>query len=270
MCALVFPLAGCGGKQCSPMPSMSRPPLPRTFTQTVEVFQVAFDMVLVPGDEAKGIKTLYVGRHEVTWEEFMPWATVADLPDQAGKTDVRGKKLRPSELKNWSPKPQGEGVGWPAGSMTRLAAETYCRWLSELTGRKYRLPTETEWRHCYQSGTGGRTNTLSAAEADNSAVYEANSFDAAEAEYRCRRVGSKQPDLNGIYDLAGNVAEWVMDTGGEQVVMGGLYRSAADALGWQGRIFPPRAGEWSVPPQYVTEWWNGMTRGGGFRLVCEP
>ena len=55
ICALAALLAGCGGKQCSPMPPMAPQPLPHTFTQTVEVFQVAFDMVLVPGDEAKGI-----------------------------------------------------------------------------------------------------------------------------------------------------------------------------------------------------------------------
>ena len=46
ICTLAALLAGCGGKQCSPIPPMSPrpqpvpPPLPRTFTQTVEVFHV--------------------------------------------------------------------------------------------------------------------------------------------------------------------------------------------------------------------------------------
>ena len=278
ICALAALLAGCGFEQkpaASPQPQPAPPPLPRSFTQTVEVFQVAFDMVLVPGDEAKGIKTLYVGKHEVTWDEFMPWVYVFEygkLGDKPEASALRNKRLCPTEI------PYGDitsGFGrerFPAMHLSRLHAEIYCEWLSAETGRAYRLPTNEEWEHIYRLGRGGAPNEFTPEEANRLAVYEETSWFEENWDLQTRRVGSKAPDLLGIHDMAGNVAEWVTGTGPNRVVRGGHFMSKREELGLRGWLLEDAS--WNASAAGYTP---GMARcwcldvmWTGFRLVCEP
>ena len=276
ICALAALLAGCGFEQkpaVSPQPQPAPPPLPRSFTQTVEVFQVAFDMVLVPGDEAKGIKALYVGKHEVTWDEFMPWvyAGSAEIGDKPAAAVVRKKRLCPSAL------PYGDitrGYGtdrFPALSMSWLNADTYCAWLSAETGRSYRVPANREWEHIFRLSRGGAATELSAADAERLAVFEVNSFDDENGDYQTRRVGSMDPDHLGLYDLSGNVAEWVSETGDVHVVRGGHFRSPLEELGARGWLVEDQA-IWNMnyPNEPKNRCWYVDAKWVGFRLVCEP
>jgi formylglycine-generating enzyme required for sulfatase activity len=77
--------------------------------------------------------------------------------------------------------------------------------LAKLTARndgyKYRLPTEAEWEYAARAGaTGALTASL-----DEVAWYEANSGDETHP------VGTKKPNAWGLYDMLGNVREWVED-----------------------------------------------------------
>ena len=242
--------------------------LPKTFTQTVGVFQVRFDMVLVPGEESRGIKPLYVGKHEVTWDEFLPWVHARDLSDPFAAGRLRAKKLRPTLP--YGDITRGYGTeGFPAISMTKLAAERYCQWLSEQTGLKYRLPTEKEWERIYQLGRGGKSSALTDDEAAKVAVYEANSFVDENGNYQTRAVGSKAADLLGLHDMAGNVAEWVDDTGEEQKVCGGHFKCGFAQLGgheivWGDQGWP------GVPQEPRSAWWFRLYTEVGFRVVCDP
>ncbi|MFO1489838.1 MAG: SUMF1/EgtB/PvdO family nonheme iron enzyme [Kiritimatiellia bacterium] len=304
ICALTFPLAGCGGRQCSPMPPMSRPPLPRTFTQTVEVFQVTFDMVLVPGDETKGIKTLYVGKHEVDSVFFFLWAQTFDIKDYVQAAHLRAKQLRPSLVYTHETY-HGPRTDDPAAGMSRMSAQLFCEWLAEQTGRKYRLPTEREWEHAF----GGRS-FYSPEEACEYAVFEANSTIERKVEAPAplkpkpgkkpcwiyafmglgepatpvpsvppvpliirdtRRPGSLAPNEYGLFDMAGNVAEWVMDTGEARVVRGGHYLSPLEEIGLPGRLVEDQL-VWNLNffASPTSKWWYVDAPWTGFRLVCEP
>jgi len=69
------------------------------------------------------------------------------------------------------------------------------------SGFKYRLPTEAEWEYAARAGTTG-TQTASL---DEVAWYGANSEDETHP------VGTKKPNAWGLYDMLGNVREWVED-----------------------------------------------------------
>ena len=68
-------------------------------------------------------------------------------------------------------------------------------------GYKYRLPTEAEWEYAARAGTAGPR----AASLDQIAWYADNSGDETHP------VGTKKPNAWGLYDMLGNVREWVED-----------------------------------------------------------
>jgi polyisoprenoid-binding protein YceI len=146
--------------------------LAQKYTETIKPTQVQFDMVLVKGDATAGIKPFYIGVKEVTWDEFMPWVTCKDVADVDEHGKLRGKKLRPSLP--YTDVTRGFGInGYPALSMSRLSAELYCKWLSQQTGKNYRLPTEAEWEFAFVAGRGSSA-PLSKEEAKEAAAFEPN------------------------------------------------------------------------------------------------
>lgn len=259
--------------QSEPVAAIDLASLPTTFTETIPLSQVQFKMVLVPGNEAAGVGVgvgpIYMGTHEVTWDEFMPWVQGLDLDkDEARLGEARAMKLRPSAP--YGAVDRGFGMSnRPALSMSRLAAELYCEWLSEQTGLNYRLPTEAEWEHAYRLGGGDSTQPMSGEVAAKMAVFVANSFNDFVGSESTLPVGSKQPNMLGLYDMAGNVAEWVIETGEDRVVRGGHFESPQAELG-VGRYLEDQS-EWNrdYPNEPKSIWWFVNARWVGFRVVCE-
>src|SRR5262249_23598356 len=73
----------------------------------------------------------------------------------------------------------------------------FCKKLSKMTGKAYRLPSEAEWEYACRAGSTGNY----AGELDAMGWFENNTGD------RTHRVGEKQPNAFGLYDMHGNVWE---------------------------------------------------------------
>jgi dipeptidyl aminopeptidase/acylaminoacyl peptidase len=123
---------------------------------------------------------------------------------------------------------------YPANNITFEQARSYCEWLSKATGETYRLVAEAEAEKLY-GATGAGENTL-----DYWAGYTLNPEDAARLKQKVAEIQGRAPLLkevgsfkgageNLVFDLGGNVAEWVVAKDGKGLVMGASADTPADA-----------------------------------------
>jgi formylglycine-generating enzyme required for sulfatase activity len=149
-----------------------------------------------------------------------------------------------------------KGDDLPVDSVTWAEATEFCRKLSTLSGRHYRLPTEAEWEYAARAGTTGAPTES----ADLTAWYDGNSG------ARTHPVGQKEANHFGLYDIYGNVWEWCQSkykaypysaTDGREdlqsvevrVLRGGSWESAAKACrpSYRRRVTPdPRSAGFRV------------------------
>jgi len=93
-------------------------------------------------------------------------------------------------------------------------AQDYCAWLSELTGHGYRLPSEAEWEYACRAGSQtpfsfGNNVTPEQVNYDGNYPYAGGK----RGQYREKtvQVQSLPPNAWGLYEMHGNVREWVQD-----------------------------------------------------------
>jgi formylglycine-generating enzyme required for sulfatase activity len=123
-------------------------------------------------------------------------------------------------------------------------ARAYCGWLSEKTGASYRLPSEAEWEYCARAGS-----VLRYPWGENYVAGMATCAEAARADSGTTPVGGRRANGFGLYDMLGNVWEWV-----EDLYRVGYEGAPEEADCWQGGIAGLsllRGGSWEVTPEYV-------------------
>ena len=171
-------------------------------------------------------KAFYIGQREVTYEEWD--ACIAE----------GGCKQRPDD----------RGLGRARRPVTDIDwddAKGYTAWLSQRTGHAYRLPTESEWEYVARAGTTTSYPWGRTVEKDRANCIGCTS----DPVKRAIDTGSFQPNAFGIYDMAGNAAEWVEDCWNDN------YRGApTDGSAWTKPLCRERVlrgGSFNNDPRYL-------------------
>lgn len=280
------------------------------YTERVPGTDMEFEMVAVPGgtflmgspaseadrrpDEGPArtvtLSPFWIGRTEVTWDEYETFyaATAGE-----GRSSDTSAIANPDAATRATPPWGNPGQGWgrgkrPAITMSHHSAMTYCNWLSGVTGKKYRLPTEAEWEYACRGGTKStfffdpdRTGEKPFA------FYETNS------DEKTHPPSAAAPNPLGLLNMAGNVCEFCLDwydekaysgfpqgapivdprgpkTGKEHVIRGGSFLCGLSELRSAARDYS-RHDEWIMTDPQIPKsiWWYSDCIDVGFRVVCE-
>ncbi|HEX5026417.1 MAG TPA: SUMF1/EgtB/PvdO family nonheme iron enzyme [Agriterribacter sp.] len=149
-----------------------------------------------------GVSSFWMGAYEVTHDIFDAFFRDEGTPVGSEVDAVTRPTPQYIDL-SWG---MGKTGGYPVNSMSQDAALMFCRWLYNKTGIFYRLPTEAEWEFACRAGsTAIYPFGNDAKDLDKYAWYKNNS------KNKYHKVGEKQPNALGLYDMLGNVAEWTLD-----------------------------------------------------------
>ena len=132
-----------------------------------------------------------VSQFEVTWDEWDACVKYGDCPQIPDSTWGRGTR--------------------PVINVTWEQTKKYVAWFSEMTGQPYRLLTEAEWEYAARAGTSTAYpwgNEIGNGHANCSGC---GSDWADKKREKTAPVGSFPPNAFGLYDMNGNVWEWVED-----------------------------------------------------------
>lgn len=235
-------------------------------TVKIELVQIPAGTITVPDAKAPGGKRvvkvgpLLVARTELPWEAYDAWTTSKETPPGTSTADAVAK---PSH--SYIPPDRGFGhIGYPTISVSHLGAANFCKWLSQMTGKKFRLPTTAEWSYAALAGAKPPAKPMPTAELLKYAWVAENSGG------KTHPVAKKLPNKWGLYDMLGNAGEWCVELNGEPVLCGGSFQDKAARVSWASRA--PYHPDWQMEdPQFPkSKWWYSDGPMCGFRVVCEP
>ena len=297
-----------------------------SFTEKIPGTAVSFEMVAIPDgsfnmgspdneplrkpDEGPvrkvKISKFWMAKTEVSWDAYLAFFQATGSQGRTEGQVIKNKNVDAitGPTPPWGAPDQGWGKGtMPAITMSWKAANTYCQWLSKVTGKKYRLPTEAEWEYACRGNTTtpyffegdpgkftskGFFRKIFGPDTTNIAshvVYTVNSSS------RTKDPKFVRENPFGLKNMLGNVAEFCSDyyspnayktsaadlvnpkgpaSGQEHVIRGGSFKSDAKDVRSAARDFT-KTKAWLVtdPQMPKSVWWYSDCIDNGFRVVCE-
>ncbi|MCI7699929.1 MAG: SUMF1/EgtB/PvdO family nonheme iron enzyme [Candidatus Onthomorpha sp.] len=180
--------------------------IPQSTIETIVVNGVEFNMVKIEGGTFHMGATSEQGSDAFYWEYPVHSVTISDY--YIGETEVTQELWEavmgsnPSYFTGNNQRPV-EYVSW-------YDCQEFIKKLNQLTGKKFRLPTEAEWEYAARGGKYSRGYKYSGRnDVDEVAWYESNSGETTHP------VATKEANELGLYDMNGNVWEWCKDWYGE-------------------------------------------------------
>ena len=214
-------------------------------------------------------RPFHVSRREITVAEFRRYVEASGAEPASGCRVWLGGQWVFERDRSW----RDPGFALPPQDAEPVVCVNwddvrgYAEWLSKVSGKRYRLPSEAEWEYVARGGTsfprfwGERDShegaVLSLA-CDFANVYDSSAVDAYRFPWpnaRCSDrvaalalVGQYKPNAFGVFDIIGNVREWVMDC--YTASYAGRPEDAR-AWTWQGgcELKGVRGGSWASRPR---------------------
>lgn len=300
----------------------------KDFTETIPNSTISFEMKAIPGGSFKigspeneelrepdegpqkevKLSPFFMAEVEVTWDEYL--AFYSATATEGRTTDTEGTRTKADVDAISGPTPpygqpdQNWGLGTrPAITMSFHSAETYCKWLSKVTGKTYRLPTEAEWEYAARGGYEtafffkgepkefeekgfiGKLFGKSSDSINNYIIYDKNS------EAKTHKPDEVLPNPYGLKNMLGNAAEYCSDwyaedayeklqngvldpkgpvSGEEHVVRGGSFKSEIGGVRNASRDYTRSVAWLKTDPQMPKSiWWLSDCNFISFRVVCE-
>jgi len=298
------------------------------FTETIPGTTISMNMKAIPGGSFKigspeseqfretdegpqkevTLSPFFMDEVEITWDAYLAFysATAAE----GRSTDTEGTRTQTDVDAISGPTPpygqpdQNWGLGSrPAITMSYHSAETFCKWLSQVTGKTYRLPTEAEWEYAARGGTAtpfffegdpkdfgekgfvGKLFGKGSDEINNYVIFEKNSV------LKTSEPENVQANPFGLKNMLGNAAEYCADwyaedaytilangandpkgpaSGEEHVIRGGSFRSEIGAVRSAARDYTKSESWMKTDPQMPKSiWWLSDCNYISFRVVCD-
>jgi formylglycine-generating enzyme required for sulfatase activity len=259
---------------------------------TVNISVVSVNMVFIPGGTFEMGATYATPIHSVTITDF-----------KMGSTEVTQELY--TAVKGTNPSYFDSGATYPVEMVSWYYAALFCNALSKMSGKDtvysysvainssvvidytkngYRMPTEAEWEYACRAGITtdyywGKnyppTTYADTLAIDSNAVWYHNSWvlGSSSPDYGTHKAGSKKPNAFGLYDMSGNVFEWVNDWYGNYTA-GAQADPSGPAVG-DFRVL--RGGGWDNYDDYLRSAYryhyfypDDRASNVGFRLACRP
>ena len=205
---------------------------------------------------------LGVMEHEVTRAEFAAFVEDAEYDMPAGCWVWNGTKVAFDAQRDWRQPGFTQTDQDPVVCVNWEDAQAYARWFSQFSGAEYRLPSEAEWEYVARAGSRTAFSFGEGAEVCRLSNSADQSLHEAQPDWNIAvttctdgvaftaPVGRYAANAVGVYDMHGNVWEWVQDCWHSSYL-----GAPADGSAWSSdcnderRIV--RGGSWFDPPRFL-------------------
>ncbi len=234
-----------------------------------------------------------IGKFPVTRQEYWNFLSATRHPPGAScwhLTDVGGGSWRYQERPelNWQNPGFSQTPDDPAVCVSWNDAVAYAAWLSQRTGKRYRLPSEAEWEYSARAGTpgprwwpGGRETACAYANVRDFSLAGHYNFVRNETFFQCSDGYSHTSPVTafaanpfGLHDMLGNVWQWAQDCWNTDLK--GIPTNGNPRLSGDCSLRVARGGSWSDLPWIVRAGSRGRVTAGnrntitGFRVSRTP